>query len=80
MLTLAAREAKERFGTLLDTVQSEPVAITKNGRPTAIVLSPSEYARLGGSRERIFSLMDKMQSEAEANGMTPEIFDAIMNE
>ena len=80
MKTLASREAKERFGALLDTVQSEPVTILKNGRPTAIVMSPAEYARLGGSRERIFSLLDQMQKEAAASGLTQDMLNTIINE
>lgn len=80
MKTLASREAKERFGALLDTVQNEPVTILKNGRPTAIMMSPDEYARLGGARERIFSLVDQMQQEAAANGLTKEMLNAIIND
>jgi prevent-host-death family protein len=80
MKTLASREAKERFGALLDTVQNEPVTILKNGRPTAVVISPDEYARLGGSRERIFSLMDQMQEEAAANGLTQDMLSSIIND
>ena len=79
MKTLASREAKERFGALLDTVQNEPVTILKNGRPTAVVISPDEYARLGGSRERIYSLMDQMQEEAAANGLTQDMLSSIIN-
>jgi len=30
-----AREAKNRFGELLDSVQRQPVIITKKGRPVA---------------------------------------------
>lgn len=80
MKTLASREAKERFGALLDTVQNEPVTILKNGRPTAVVISPDEYARLGGSRERIVSLIDQMQTEAAATGLTPDVLNLIINE
>lgn len=80
MRTIASREAKDRFGALLDSVQNEPVTILKNGRPTAIVLSPTEYARLGGSRERIFSLVDQMQQEAKSNGLTQDILDDILND
>ncbi|MBF0447677.1 MAG: type II toxin-antitoxin system Phd/YefM family antitoxin [Magnetococcales bacterium] len=43
MLTLAAREAKNRFGHLMDQAQREPVTIEKNGRPVAVVMSMDEY-------------------------------------
>ncbi len=80
MKTLAAREAKDHFGAMLDSVQNEPVTILKNGRPTAVVLSPAEYARMGGAQARILSLMDQMAKEAEASGLTPEILQSIINE
>ena len=43
MRNIAAREAKTRFGELLDTVQREPVAIEKHGRRVAVVLSAEAY-------------------------------------
>ncbi len=46
MMTLAAREAKNRFGRLMDKAQQEPVTIEKNGRPMAVVMSMEEYRRM----------------------------------
>ena len=46
MKTVAAKDAKNRFGELLDTARREPVTIEKNGRPVAVVLSSEEYERL----------------------------------
>ena len=46
MKTLAAREAKNGFGHLLDMARQEPVAIERHGRPVAVMLSAEEYARL----------------------------------
>lgn len=43
MKTIAALEAKNRFGELLDTAQREPVTIEKHGRPVAVVVSAEEY-------------------------------------
>jgi prevent-host-death family protein len=45
MIKLAAREAKNRFGHLMDQAQREPVTIEKNGRPVAVVISMEEYQR-----------------------------------
>lgn len=39
MKTMTAKEAKLRFGEFLDTMQREPVIITKNNRPVGIMLS-----------------------------------------
>lgn len=43
MTTVAAREAKRQFGSLIDTSQREPVTIEKHGRPVAVVVSKHEY-------------------------------------
>jgi prevent-host-death family protein len=46
MKSVAAKQAKDEFGALLDTAQREPVTIKKKGRPVAVVMSMEEYARL----------------------------------
>lgn len=43
MDTMTAAEAKTNFGALLDKAQREPVTISKNGRPVAVVMSVSDY-------------------------------------
>jgi prevent-host-death family protein len=43
MKTIAALEAKNRFGELLDTAQREPVTIEKHGRAVAVVVSAEDY-------------------------------------
>ena len=46
MLTLTATDAKTRFGQVLQSALVEPVAIEKNGRELAFVVSSQEYHRL----------------------------------
>ncbi|MBM3584796.1 MAG: type II toxin-antitoxin system Phd/YefM family antitoxin [Alphaproteobacteria bacterium] len=46
MKSVAAKQAKDEFGRLLDLARSEPVRIEKHGRPVAVVLSTEEYERL----------------------------------
>lgn len=43
MKTVAAREAKNRFGQLIDDAQRGPVTIEKNGRPFAVVQSYEDF-------------------------------------
>lgn len=45
MLVLAAAEAKNSFGKMIDTVQREPITIEKKGRAVAVVLSMEEYIK-----------------------------------
>ncbi|MEW6751413.1 MAG: type II toxin-antitoxin system Phd/YefM family antitoxin [Candidatus Latescibacterota bacterium] len=46
MQRMSAHEAKARFGQLLDTARTEPVAIEKHGRPVAVLVSHEEYAAI----------------------------------
>ncbi|EKF42419.1 prevent-host-death family protein [Nitratireductor indicus C115] len=46
MKSMSAREAKNRFGFLIDTARQEPVSIEKHGRPVVIVMSVEDYKRL----------------------------------
>lgn len=43
MKTVAAKEAKNRFGQLIDDAQRGPVTIVKNGRPFAVVQSYADF-------------------------------------
>jgi len=43
MKTVAAKEAKNRFGKLIDDAQRGPVTIEKNGRPYAVVQSYEDF-------------------------------------
>jgi len=44
--SMAAVDAKNRFGELLDAAQREPVTIKKHGRPVAVVVSAEDYKEL----------------------------------
>lgn len=46
MITLTSVEAQNRFGQLLDTVQREPVVITRHGRTAAFIVSSEAYQAL----------------------------------
>lgn len=52
MKTLSARDAKNRFGYLIDTARQEPVSVEKHGRPVVVVLSIEDYERLKSSASR----------------------------
>ena len=52
MITKTSAEAQNQFGQLLDTVQREPVAITRHGRPAAFIVSPRDMEELMTVRGR----------------------------
>lgn len=41
--TFTAKEGKNNFGRLLDEARMAPVAVEKNGRRVAVVISAEEY-------------------------------------
>ncbi|MES2142277.1 MAG: type II toxin-antitoxin system Phd/YefM family antitoxin [Pseudomonadota bacterium] len=69
MVTLGAREAKNEFGRLLDTAQSESVLIEKKGRPVAVVLSIKEYQLLEDAQDKLWEMLAKT---SEIEGLVSE--------
>ena len=79
MKEIAAREAKNRFGHLLDAAQSAPVRVTRKGRAVGVVMSMQQYERLRGSAwERLTATMDALSEEASANGLTEAGLEALL--
>lgn len=46
MAEMTATDAKNKFGQVLEMAQAEPVAIQKNGRDVAYVVSAEQYQAL----------------------------------
>lgn len=46
MHSLTANEAKTQFGDMLLKAQREPVQISRNGKPVAVVVSAEDYEQL----------------------------------
>ncbi|MCB1742054.1 MAG: type II toxin-antitoxin system Phd/YefM family antitoxin [Gammaproteobacteria bacterium] len=79
MKTISAIEAKNRFGQLLEAAQREPVTVTKQGRPAAVVLSVEDYERMrGAARASLLESVRRMQQEAAAAGLTEEVLDELL--
>lgn len=52
---IPAREAKNRFGEMLDAVQRQPVTITKNGRPVAVLTAVVDRKRFEEVEDQIWA-------------------------
>lgn len=52
MQTITANEAKTHFGELLLRSQREPVQVSKNGKPVAVMISAEAYAELDAMKKR----------------------------
>ncbi|MCL5104228.1 MAG: type II toxin-antitoxin system Phd/YefM family antitoxin [Armatimonadetes bacterium] len=46
MVVLTSKEAKEKFGVLMDTARREPVTITKHNRPFVVAMSVELFEHL----------------------------------
>jgi prevent-host-death family protein len=66
MAEMSATEAKNKFGQVLEMAQSEPVAIQKNGRDVAFVVSAQQFSRLVANSEaaRVNPLIVKLHGES----------------
>jgi prevent-host-death family protein len=74
MITMTSAEAQNRFGQLLDTVQREPVAITRHGRPAAFVVSQRDMDELQSVRRRRAAAAAEFKewSASAKSSQTPE--------
>ena len=81
MKEIAAREAKNRFGQLLDAAQTAPVRVTKKGRPVGVVMSMQQYERLRGAAwARLTETMDRLGAEAASHGLTEAELDVLLSD
>ncbi|CAD86026.1 MULTISPECIES: type II toxin-antitoxin system Phd/YefM family antitoxin [Nitrosomonas] len=52
MKAITAKDAKNKFGEMLDTAQREPLTIEKHGRAVAVIMSVQEYQQMKLERLR----------------------------
>ena len=79
MREIAAKEAKNRFGQLIDSAQRAPVCVTKQGRAVGIMMSVDQYERLRGAAwERVSQTMDRIGKEAAEAGLTDVELDSLL--
>jgi prevent-host-death family protein len=81
MKRVAATEAKNRLGAILDDAQREPVIIRRQNRDIAVVLSMADYERLRtGNIQAFLDLRTQVAAEAAANGLTLERLNDLLAE
>lgn len=81
MKTVAATEAKNRLGAILDEAQREPIVISRQDRDIAVVLSMADYERLrSGNIQAFLDLRNQVAAEAAANGLTEERLNELLTD
>lgn len=79
MREVTARDAKNRFGRLLQSAQQGPVRVTRNGTPVAVVMSAQQFEQLwGAAGERLTATMDRLGEEASARGLSDAVLESIL--
>jgi prevent-host-death family protein len=79
MTEMTALDAKNRFGRLIELAQRAPVTITRNGRPSVVVMSADAYERRRKSAaERLRAALERTRSEAARNGLTEADLEALL--
>ena len=68
MQVITAKDAKSRFGELLDTMQREPVLVTKNKSPVGVFLSLKDVK--GTHLESLFDVQDDDYEDWEKEKIT----------
>lgn len=73
MQTFTANEAKTHFGKFLDSVQREPVRVTRHDRVVGVMVSAEDYEAMRRFyADRLLKTMDETAEAAERAGLTPE--------
>ena len=69
MKTISSKEAQNAFGSFLDTVQHEPVVVTKRNRPVWVMLSMDNVSAIfdiaDSMRNTIYAWVRKWLEEAD---------------
>lgn len=81
MNLMTANEAKARFGEMLLKAQREPVHISKNGNPVAVLVAADDYVSTEEMKLELLKLRAERAREQIAAGETVdggEFFDQLL--
>lgn len=66
MLKVSAAEFQRNIGRYQDLALRQPVAVTRNGRESCVLISTEEYLRLKRRDREVLSIGDFTEADAEA--------------
>ncbi|WP_271461345.1 type II toxin-antitoxin system Phd/YefM family antitoxin [Pantoea leporis] len=82
MYSLSANEAKTQFGDMLLKAQREPVQISRNGKPVAVVISAEEYQAIEAMKQQFLQEKIARARNDIANGQLTDgetFFDQLLD-
>lgn len=81
METISSSEARNNLSAMLEKAQHAPVAIQKQGRNAAVLLSYEAFERLTNAhREAFQAICDDIGAKAETRGLTEATLMQILAE
>ena len=87
MQVLSNDAGEIKIRELIEAARSEPVTVTQNGEPVAVVLSPSEFDRLDAqdrirreAKERLRQTISSIHREAADRGLTEAELDRLLSD
>ena len=81
MKIVAATEAKNRLGAILDAAQREPIVIRRQDRDIAVVLSMADYDRLRSANIGAFlDLRNEIAAEARRAALADERLQELLTD
>ncbi|RJT27802.1 type II toxin-antitoxin system Phd/YefM family antitoxin [Buttiauxella izardii] len=83
MISFTANQAKTQFGEMMAKAQREPVSITKNGKPSVVVMSIADYEAI--EELKLQCLRDKLArsvAQIESGNLRDgdEVFDELLKD
>lgn len=79
MRRIAATEAKNRLGALIDDAQREPIIIQRQERDIAVVVSMADFERIHAANvQTLLDLRNEIAAEAKRNGLTEKKLRALL--
>ena len=78
---VAATEAKNRLGAILDDAQREPIVIQRQDRDVAVLVSMAEFERIHSANVRgLLDLRNEIAAEAKRNGLAEKKLKALLKD
>jgi prevent-host-death family protein len=83
MTSFTANQAKTQFGEMITKAQREPISITKNGKPSVVVMSGEDYNEFEALKlQSLRAKLAQSIAQAEAGQLHEgdQVFDELMKD